>query len=419
MTQSSPQPADDTVLALPASPPVSAPATLADFWSRFHVFPLNFDDYFFNHWSFYTIGYYFVVVLLAIILDLRYSSIVYHDPTFYLHFYFPYTYTKGILTDWRYILDVIGISLTGLTFNQWRHRIPGTFQTLLNKERIASNHQGTDLHQEYYQFLGRYQHLLLSNKRYIVIGSIVAVCMIATLILVWPIEYYISYLRFDPLYGSVRFLYYLINTPLAILLEAYFFGVGCWTIAVTGIYIKRLAMQFHLHIIPGHPDNCGGLKVLGDFCFGMAFPLLIDAMVLGILGIGGFILNDIYFLPIIANVFLFLFVLPLAAFTFFVPLWNIHQKMVERREEYEDQFAERQAQLQQRIQSSLDKNDMEDAKAAREELEILQVLHPDKIRYPLWPFDRPILLKFLTPQIIPLLSLLSGLVGPIAGALKR
>ena len=71
------------------------------------------------------------------------------------------------------------------------------------------------------------------------------------------------------------------------------------------------------------------------------------------------------------------------------------------------------------MQSSLDKHDMEDAKAAREELEILQVLHPDKIMYPAWPFDRSILVKFLTPQIIPFLSLLSGLVEPLIGALRR
>ena len=93
--------------------------------------------------------------------------------------------------------------------------------------------------------------------------------------------------------------------------------------------------------------------------------------------------------------------------------------MIEWREEYQDNFAERNALLEQRIQSSLDKQDVADAKAAKEEMEILQILHPDKITYPVWPFDRTILFKFLTPQIIPLLSLLSGLIGPFLDALRR
>lgn len=421
MALSTPQPSGDSPTAQSGVPPVSTPATPADFWSHFHVFPLNFENYSFDHWYFYTIGYSVIMALLAIILDLSYGAYFYpRDFTYFLLHDFSQTYTKYTLFNWHGILEVIGLSLIALTFNNWRHSIPGTFQTLLSKDRISSNRQGADLHQDFYQFLEQYRQMLLNKKRYILIGSIVVICMTPTLILLWQSAVYnISHIRFDPLYWSVSFIYFLFNAPLIVLVEAYFFGIGCWVIAVTGTYIKRLAIQFDLHIIPGHPDNCGGLKVLGNFCLSMAFPVLILAMLLGIFGIGGIIVNDIYLLPIISNVFLFLFVLPLAAFTFFVPLWNIHQKMVERRDEYEDKFAERDEQLQQRMQSSLDKHDMEDAKAAREELEILQVLHPDKIMYPSWPFDRSILVKFLTPQIIPFLSLLSGLVEPLIGALRR
>ncbi len=130
---------------------------------------------------------------------------------------------------------------------------------------------------------------------------------------------------------------------------------------VTGWYIKNLTAKFDLSILPSHPDYCGGLKPLGDFCLRMALPIA----------------------------------LPLAAIAFFVPLWNIHLKMVARRDVYYDNFAERVAKLEGRIQSSLDKGLLDEARVAREEMEIAQVLHPDKIGYPTWPFDRRILLTFL------------------------
>ena len=411
MALSSSQPPGDSAIAQSGVPSVSAPAALADFWSHFRLFPLSFEDYSFDHWYLFPIGYYLILALLAVILDLRLSP-------YYLLHDFSQTYTRFTLFNGIHIFEIIGTSLIALTFNNWRHSISGTFQALLSKERISSSHPGADIHQEYYLFLEQYQQMLSSKKRYILIGSIVVLIMIPTLVVNGPLVLYdISSIRFEPLFWSVKLIYDLIDTALAFLLEAYFIGVGSWVIVVTGTYIKRLAIQFDLHIIPGHPDNCGGLKVLGNFCLGMALPVLVLAMLLGTLGIGNLVAK-IYPIALITNLALFLFVLPLAAFTFFVPLWNIHRRMLEVREEYEDKFAKRNIQLQQRIQSSLDKQDVADATAAREEMEILQVLHPDKIGFPVWPYDRSILLKFLTPQIIPFLSLLSGLVGPLVAALR-
>ena len=53
--------------------------------------------------------------------------------------------------------------------------------------------------------------------------------------------------------------------------------------------------------------------------------------------------------PILADLLLFPFVLPLAAIAFFVPLWKIHQKMISERDTEEDKFADRVAALYERI----------------------------------------------------------------------
>ncbi len=178
---------------------------------------------------------------------------------------------------------------------------------------------------------------------------------------------------------------------------------------VTGWYIKNLTEKFDLGILPSHPDHCGGLKSLGDFCLSMALPILIGTVFLGIWGIAS-IREGINVYNVLPDIYLFLFALPLAAIAFFVPLWNIHQKMVVRRDACYDNFADRVAKLEGKIQSSLDKGLLDEARVAREEMEIAQVLHPDKIGYPTWPFDRRILLTFLAPQIVTIASLAVQLV---------
>jgi hypothetical protein len=87
MALSSSQPPGDSAIAQSGVPSVSAPAALADFWSHFRLFPLNFEDYSFDHWYLFPIGYYLILALLAVILDLRLSP-------YYLLHDFSQTYTR-------------------------------------------------------------------------------------------------------------------------------------------------------------------------------------------------------------------------------------------------------------------------------------------------------------------------------------
>ena len=211
-------------------------------------------------------------------------------------------------------------------------------------------------------------------------------------------------------------LYIVVATIAAVFLEGYVFVAGSWVLAVTGKYLKDLTLQFKFHIQPSHPDHCGGLRTLGNFSLGMALPLLILSLLLGLYTLVGFTPLGVHLLEPIFATILLPFVLLLAAIAFFVPLWNVHRKMVDRRKEYDDNFADWAAKLEQTIRSSIENQEpidtqaLEKAKTAKEEMEILQVLHPDKVNYPVWPFDRQILIAFLTPQIPAILSLLTDLV---------
>ena len=369
--------------------------TLVDFQDSFRLFPLRFDKFCINHGYLLIAGSTLIFSALYTIYDVRFAQLC---PDCY-HFY----NLKSEFTIWGIITLEITLVLLLLASNGWRRNILPTFQALLYKRRIYSHGQNTDIAQEYQYFLNAYQNALLSNKRYILI----AISFITTLVfflLAWGHPS-----RPDALLSIDSWFIAIINL-LNFLFLAYFFGVAAWIMGVTGWYIKNLTVKFDLSILPSHPDHCGGLKSLGDFCLSTALPILIGAVFLGIWGIGNNIRVGNTPLVILADVFLFLFALPLAAVAFFVPLWNIHRKMVARRDVYYDNFADRVAKLEGKIQSALDNGALDEARAAREEMEIAQVLHPDKLGYPTWPFDRRILLAFLAPQIVSIATLVVQIV---------
>lgn len=387
------------------SVPTQKISTLVEFWHAFRTFPLQFDEYCFTHWYFLVGAFTFIVLVGATIYD-TVHAVIYSSLSFPL--------LTDIFTTWTFIPLVIAFALVAGTFNAWRRRIPMMFQTLIAKQRIRSPQQGQDLQQEYRDFLNTYQQTLLSNKQYILVVSIMVLSLVICLLstrsaladptvphILWPISVW-----------TLRWLLVL-GLLVVALIWGYFFGIAAWTMGITGWYVKKLTSIFDIIIQPSHPDRCGGLKILGDFCFAMALPLLIGVILLSTWGIGATlfptVIAEIHLRPIFAfagNAVLFLFALPLAFIAFFLPLWDIHRKMVASKEVYEDSFANRLNALEERIQFSLEKGSLEEAKTAKEEIDVLQVIHPETMHYPTWPFDRRILLTLLTTQIIPAVNLI-------------
>jgi hypothetical protein len=55
----------------------------------------------------------------------------------------------------------------------------------------------------------------------------------------------------------------------------YCIGILTWTLYISARSVRNLVRTFQLHIEPFHPDRCGGLRLLGNFCLGLGSPLLI------------------------------------------------------------------------------------------------------------------------------------------------
>ncbi len=433
MTQSSSQPVSDASTAQPSSQSVSSPlltqsssqpvsdrSKLDALWKDFHPLSSYVDRYIFHHWYIFTVGFYIAVLIFDILHDIdTYGMNIYYfftkvDYIYYGFAVFSHNWTGFDITYWTTISLVGALILTAIAFNAWMSRVRMMFQELPEKGRISSKEN--DLDHAYYCFLRAYQSSLKSNKKYILSG--IAMMLTLFFVLLLPPHPFVDTYLFqnDFLYHIdwliVRFLY--IAFPL---FWAYCFGIGAWAMGVSGLYLKRMSSKFNFNVQPSHPDNCGGLKLLGDFCFGMALPILIGSTLLGVYSIGA-ALDSAYILSFAANVGLILFALPLAYIALFVPLWNVHQEMVSKRRAYEDEFSDRVTKLEDKVRSFLDKEEVNSAKSAKEEIEIIQVLHPKSIGYPTWPFDSRILLRFLAPQIVTVLSLLVQL-GPVVAVLQH
>jgi hypothetical protein len=172
-----------------------------------------------------------------------------------------------------------------------------------------------------------------------------------------------------------------------------------------------------------HPDQCGGLKPLGDFCFNMSLPIIIGALATALVGIGGWILYfsrlgiqiyhayflNFYFNPIVAYFsigILVLAVTPLLYITFFLSLKFVHEAMEARKRQAQDEFADQVGELESRIPELASRTaSLEAARKELDQLEILRAAYPPK-GYPSWPFRPSLAIALFSPQILGVISLL-------------
>ena len=268
-------------------------------------------------------------------------------------------------------------------FNVWRLRMPKTLRDLWENKRIAVPDGDADL--SYLRFLEHYRDMLASPKRYflsgflmIVAGTLFAYTIVQTLSSEGPTIQVVGILLF----------------ALLDLGGFYCIGILTWSIYISGWYVRKLVRAFQLSIQPFHPDQCGGLKLLGNFCFGLGSPLLfVSGLLIGLIifslleySSGIYARGDRVLL--VTNVgfpllMLLLFVLPLIVFVFILPLRAIHRKMVSEGKTNENLYFTRTEALREEIQALLAVRQVEAAKAVQEEKALVETLYAP---YPTWPF---------------------------------
>ncbi len=84
--------------------------------------------------------------------------------------------------------------------------------------------------------------------------------------------------------------------------------------------------------------------------------------------------------------------------------------MVERKKELQPSLlsiTQRIAELERSTQIDVESMDFRTRRSIFDEIDSLNELYQRTIRIPTWPFDREIFLRFITPQAVPLLSLIA------------
>jgi hypothetical protein len=307
------------------------------------------------------------------------------------------------------LFPVVIISAIVWSFNVWRFRTPHMLRDLLEKKRIVL-HDG-DADASYLRFLEDYRHALASPKRYF-LGAILMVfnCI--------PYAYstYLFLIRPDPISVKVLFIMENLLGVGEALVISYCLGLVLWAIYISGSSLRKLMRVFKLRIEPFHTDKCGGLKVLGNFYFGLASPILLgSALFIGYtfaLFLGKeFGSAELALIVGLVLLFLLLYALPAIILAFILPLWDIHTQMVSEGETDEETYNAHIEALRQEIQALLDTNQVEEARGCAEKKTMLETLHTP---YPTWPFR-------VRSQIFSTLLGVSGslLVGVVTAALQQ
>ena len=336
----------------------------------FDVLPSRFDRVIFKYTAVYLPGLFFASEVL-LILGFLHSS-----PQLKAQ-------VGGVLSAGGLSALAVVVVLTFLwLFNAWRSDTPLTLRDLLVHRRIAI--PNGDVTTSYLSFLEHYRNALASPKRYLLSGF--PIIVFSSLIVYQTVQYLsVGHTPdFVAILGGVGFLLY----ALEVLGGLFVIGIVMWVMYISGWYVRKLVRTFELSIQPFHPDQFGGLKVLVNFYFGLGSPLLLFSgfgigflvLILSARGLGAvFLVSNGGFLLL-----LLLYIFPVIVCAFLLPLWEIHVKMMSVGERIENRHVARIQALREEIQSLLDANQIEEAKAKQEEKELVETLRIPT--FPTWPF---------------------------------
>lgn len=387
----------------------------------FTIFANIFDEWCFKRWYFLVFGPYFIMKIIGIVADYNLSLTIYKYGFQKTCAFAPIICSSRSPIDRQdliYLSVVVTLAIMSIFFIQWVKSIPVVFRYLVNNQLLGDN-TNPNLQQQQLEFFQEYQLALRNPKRFWLYLIVLGITVSLT-----AIPFSSTFTNYDwslfPSQVTIRLIlaYDLIYNVFSLSIWAYFVAGNAWLFLITARFTGLLTEKFKIKIRPNHPDKCGGLRPLGNLCFGVALPILIGIIFLGIYA-SGIIVDKGLPITNAANIGLFFFALPIAYFAFFSPMWKVHIEMKEQKSKYEEGYYEQLTRLENGLRIAVNGNNGDATKTAKENLDAYRTFDPDKMSYPTWPFNRSILLKFLTPQIIPILSLVIQLNEPVQKALEK
>ncbi len=313
-------------------------------------------------------------------------------------------------------LVVAGTGVILWAFHVWRAQLPKILASMYKHKRL----KGHDVDKRFLEFLNEFQD---AQRKPII--NLIPISLIAIYALYYYYDVWLPGLNFY-IHNNAGNITFVVSFSIHLACIAFIiFGCMCCLglissmLFVAGRFISILAQRFEFNIEPLHPDRCGGLGVLGNFCFSAASPIFIgSAFFIGYIFLsvrdprGGFDLltvDLILFIILAYGLFVSIFVL-------FLPLWHIHLTMLREREADNEGYAAIVEDLRLEIQKLLKDNNTDEAKHVKEKMDLMQAIHAS---YPRWPFNVGVrfLSSFLAIASSLLLGFLTAFMQPLVQAL--
>ena len=314
----------------------------------------------------------------------------------------------------NHYFGIATVALSLLAFQVLLKKTPETFRTLWNRMLISGpanklSDEFTNSDELYKNFLDNFSKTM-NNPRQVLVGLICG--FVGSL---WLIKqafswFSLSTVQDDPTLSSMFQFSALSETLLWIITFGigYIVGLLIWRMVILGLSVHKLGKEFDLTLQRGHPDGCEGLAPLGNICLWNAIIISPAGIYLSArLVLGDYFQEYLYFLLIV--------VLAIAGISFFAPLWNIHKIMVAKKDEIYQQLNQLSQSINQLSRELLNRGshlDPTESEKIGKKLDSLHKIYMNNQKIPVWPFNTRILARFVTSQIVPLLSLI-GLGQPI------
>lgn len=193
-------------------------------------------------------------------------------------------------------------------------------------------------------------------------------------------------------------------------------GLMAWRMGVVGVQVWRLGKRFKLTPQLGHPDQCGGFEPVGYLCLWNALILTIPAVYLGVWIILGAQMSYGRFVPLFTRLLLVPVAIAVCSFT--LPLWGVHREMARQRVEVRRRLDQLSQSINHLAREMLDRADEllpDEGEKMSRKLELMRQIYQQNERYPVWPFNVGIMVRFVSSQAVPILGL-TGLGKDIVGA---
>jgi len=169
------------------------------------------------------------------------------------------------------------------------------------------------------------------------------------------------------------------------------------------VSINRFFKRFRANMNPLHPDESGGLRVLGSYALNSAGLVMFVGILLSLQYLSAQWGNAPLGPEFLVEVLIYLIAGPAV---FFIPLMESHRQMLSARNKLLAEIAEEFETLYQEIKNRLAKN--EELADVLVQLEAVEDLYNVVAKAPSWPFNAKILSRFgaliATPVLIPAIA---------------